>query len=265
MTRTILAALFFILALPAAAQTGVERLYVLDCGNARAPDQARWSPGVNVGQPLDIVDNCYLIHHAQGWMLWDTGVPDALAQATQPPSGAVPWQRKITVAAQLQAIGVAPSDIRYIGVSHTHGDHVGNVDEFPAATVLIQKAEYDWAFAGPNKPFGAGHKAELLTGDRDVFGDGSVRIISTPGHTPGHQSLMLDLPKTGWLILSGDAAHFLDNFDHRRVPSMNTDKDQTVASMQQLSELMAQNHAQLWINHDARQNAGIRHAPEFYE
>src|SRR6185312_10089812 len=212
MTRTILAALFFILALPAAAQTGVERLYVLDCGNARAPDQARWSPGVNVGQPLDIVDNCYLIHHAQGWMLWDTGVPDALAQATQPPSGAVPWQRKITVAAQLQAIGVAPSDIRYIGVSHTHGDHVGNVDEFPAATVLIQKAEYDWAFAGPNKPFGAGHKAELLTGDRDVFGDGSVRIISTPGHTPGHQSLMLDLPKTGWLILSGDAAHFRDNF-----------------------------------------------------
>lgn len=265
MTRSILVALFLIVALPAAAQSGVDRLYVMDCGNARAPDQARWSPGVNVGQPIEIVDNCYVIHHAQGWMLWDTGVPDTLASSAQPAAGTVPWQRKATLAAQLQAINVPPSAIRYIGISHTHGDHVGNVDQFPEATVLIQKAEYDWAFASATKPFSAEHKAELLSGDRDVFGDGSVRIISTPGHTPGHQSLMVNLPTTGWLILSGDVAHFQDNFDNRRIPSMNVDKDKTVSSMQRVADLMAQTHAQFWINHDARQSAEIRHVPQYYE
>ena len=167
---------------------------------------------------------------------------------------------------QLAAIGVQPDDVRYVAISHTHADHVGNVDLFPKATVLIQKAEYDWAFAPDKKPpFSASHTVEKLDGEKDVFGDGSVRIIPTPGHTPGHESLLVDLPKTGWLLLSGDAAHFRDNFDHRRVPSMNTDRDQTLASMQRIADLVEKYHAQLWINHDAKQAATIRHAPEFYD
>ena len=205
------AALCLAFATTAAAQTsGVERLYVLDCGDAHAPDQARWSPGVNVGKPIDISDNCYLIHHKSGWMLWDTGIPDAVAAMTEPPPGAIPWHRAKTLAAQLTAIGVQPADIKYVGISHTHPDHIGNVELFPAATVLIQKAEYEWAFAGDKKPFNPAHPVEQLVGDHDVFGDGSVMIVSTPGHTPGHESLMLNLPKTGWLVLSGDVAHFQD-------------------------------------------------------
>jgi N-acyl homoserine lactone hydrolase len=259
-------AMVMALAGSAAAQTGgVERLYVLDCGEAHAPDQARWSPGVNVGQPIDISDNCYLIHHKQGWMIWDTGIPDAVAAMSQPPPGPIPWRRSKTLAAQMAVIGVQPSDIKYVGISHTHGDHVGNVDLFPTATVLIQKAEYDWAFASPNKPFSASHPAEKLDGDHDVFGDGSVLVISTPGHTPGHESLMVDLPKTGWLLLSGDVAHFQDNYDNRRVPSMNADKEKTLSSMQRVADLVAKYHAQFWINHDAPQTARTRHAPEYYD
>ena len=142
---------------------------------------------------------------------------------------------------------------------------MGNVDLFPAATVLIQRAEYDWAFGSANKPFDAGHKAEPLAGERDVFGDGSVRIIPTPGHTPGHQSLLVDLPQTGAVLLSGDVAHFRDNFDNRRVPGGNTSKDQSIASMDHVAELVAERHAQFWINHDAKQAASIRYAPEFYQ
>src|SRR3954463_8184809 len=112
MTRSILAAFFLTIALPAMAQSGVDRFYVMDCGNARAPDQARWSPGVNVGQPIDIVDHCYLIHDAQGYMLWDTGVPDALAGTTEPAPGPIPWRRTKTLAAQLEAVGVPLSAIR---------------------------------------------------------------------------------------------------------------------------------------------------------
>jgi N-acyl homoserine lactone hydrolase len=183
----------------------------------------------------------------------------------QPAPGPIPWRRSKTLASQLAAIGVQPADIKYVGISHTHADHVGNVELFPTATVLIQTAEYDWAFASPNKPFSASHPVEKLNGDRDLFGDGSVMIISTPGHTPGHQCLMVDLPKTGWLLLSGDVAHFQDNFDNRRVPGGNTDKEKSVTSMQHVADLLAKYHADFWINHDAKQTARIRHSPEFYD
>jgi N-acyl homoserine lactone hydrolase len=254
--------------------SGVDALYVLDCGHGIGPDQARWSPGVNVGKPLEISDNCYLIHHTQGYLLWDTGIPDALAAAPDgpPAAGSAPvWRRPKTLAAQLEEIGVKPSDISYVAISHTHPDHVGNVELFPSATILIQKAEYDWAFGSPKppfapkQPFSPDHPVIKLEGDKDVFGDGSVTIISTPGHTPGHESLLVHLPRTGWVILSGDAVHFRDNWDNRRVPAGNTDKDQTLASMDRLAALMEEHKAQLWINHDKIQSDAQRHAPEFYD
>ena len=104
-----------------------------------------------------------------------------------------------------------------------------------------------------------------LEGDRDVFGDGSVVILATPGHTPGHQSLLVRLPQTGAVVLSGDAAHFRDNWDNRRVSELNFDKQQTVASMQRLADVMAKEHAQLWINHDKAQRDSQKMSHDFYE
>jgi glyoxylase-like metal-dependent hydrolase (beta-lactamase superfamily II) len=250
----------------AIAQPGAaDRLYVMDCGHNAAADQSRWSPGVNVGKPIELSDNCYLIRHGAEWLLWDTGYPDAAAEKpmTTPVGTAT---RAKTLAAQLAEIVVKPSDVRFVAVSHTHGDHVGNVDVFPASTLLIQKAEFDWAFA-PDKrpPFKAERPTRKLEGDLDVFGDGSVTIISTPGHTPGHQSLLVHLARTGWLVLSGDATHFKDNWDNRRVASMNTSAEQTQASYKRIADLMAEKKAQLWINHDKPQSLSQKHSPEFYE
>jgi glyoxylase-like metal-dependent hydrolase (beta-lactamase superfamily II) len=189
-------------------------------------------------------------------------MPDGFVTA----NGAITQRRTKTLAAQLAEIGVKPADILYVALSHTHGDHVGNVAMFPASTVLIQGAEYDWAMEQPVKPaFAADQKFDKLNGDRDVFGDGSVVILSTPGHTPGHQSLLVHLPKTGALLLSGDAVHFRDNWDHRRVPSMNTNRDQTIASMERIATVLTEQKAQLWINHDKAQSAQLRHAPAYYE
>ena len=98
-----------------------------------------------------------------------------------------------------------------------------------------------------------------------MFGDGSIVIVATPGHTPGHQSLLVKLPKTGAVLLSGDAVHFKENWDNRRVPSQNTDKDQTNASMQRMADLMAKENAQLWINHDKAQRDTLKMSPEFYQ
>jgi N-acyl homoserine lactone hydrolase len=252
--------------LPAGA-AGVDKLYVLDCGQTSAPDQSRWSPGVNIGVPLELSDNCYLIHHAQGWFLWDTGLPDAIADQPEGRKGPFGFlmKRAKTLAGQLAELGVKPSDIEAMAVSHTHPDHIGNVEEFAQTMLYVQKAEYAWPNPDGTPRFNPNHPVTLFEGDHDVFGDGSVVLLSTPGHTPGHQSLLVRLPKTGAILLSGDAVHFKDNWDNRRVPSMNTDTEQTIASLRRIADILAKEHAQLWINHDKPQSDAQKKSPEFYE
>src|SRR5215475_2082676 len=151
MTRSsILIAALAVLSISAgtgSAQTkaGEDKLYILNCGEGVAGDISRWSPGVNVGKSMDFVDNCYLIHHAQGWLLWDTGVADAIAAM---PDGWAPtnpktihWRHLKTLASQFDQLGVKSADIKFVAVSHTHGDHIGNVELVPQAMLLMQKAE----------------------------------------------------------------------------------------------------------------------------
>jgi N-acyl homoserine lactone hydrolase len=251
------------------SKSGVDRLYILNCGEGVAGDISRWSPGVNVGKSMDFVDNCYLIHHTQGWLLWDTGVTDAIAAMPEgqapPDPRAIHWRRPKTLASQLDQLAVKPTDIKFLAVSHTHPDHVGNVELFPQAMLLVQKAEYEWP-----SPLGVGrfkpeHPVTKLEGDHDVFGDGSVMIVATPGHTPGHQSLLVKLPKTGAVVLSGDAVHFKSNWENRGVPSINTDQNKTLTSMQRIADLLTKEKAQLWINHDKAQRDSLKMSPEFYD
>src|ERR1700744_3398928 len=218
------------IALPSmgAKAAGVDKLYVLDCGQGFGPDQSRWSPGVNVGVPIDLSDNCYLIHHAQGWFLWDTGITDdvaAMPDGLKGENGSPSWKRSKTLIGQLEQIGVKPSDIKAIGISHTHPDHIGNVELFPQTMLYVQKAEYEWPREGGAPRFKPEHPVTKLDGDYDVFGDGAVMIISTPGHAPGNQALLVRLPKTGPVVLSGDAVHFKANWDNRRVPGPNFNKE----------------------------------------
>jgi len=262
-------ALAFGAAMAQQGKSGVEKLYVLNCGEGVAGDISRWSPGINEGKSMDFVDNCYLIKHAQGWFLWDTGVADAVAAM---PNGLAPadpkavfWRRPKTLAAQLDQLGVKVADIKAMAVSHTHPDHIGNVEMFPNTMLYVQKAEYEWPGASSQPRFKPDHPVTLLEGDRDVFGDGSVTVLSTPGHTPGHQSLLVKLSSSGAIVLSGDAVHFKANWDNRGVPSMNVSKDQTLASMQKISDVMAREKAQLWINNDKVQRDGLKMAPEFYD
>jgi glyoxylase-like metal-dependent hydrolase (beta-lactamase superfamily II) len=216
-----------------------DRLYVLDCGLGHATDESRWTVGVNVGKPIDITVSCYLIHHASGYFLWDTGISDAVAgmadgwYPNNNPATDIHWTRAKTLESQLAEIGVKPSEIKFVGISHTHPDHIGNAELFPNVPFLIQKAEYDYYFApgktGIAKPpsdtratFSKEHPVNLVQEDLDVFGDSSVMIVYTPGHTPGHQSCLVHLAKTGWILLSGDAVHLQENWDNRRIPYFST-------------------------------------------
>jgi glyoxylase-like metal-dependent hydrolase (beta-lactamase superfamily II) len=261
--------LILIASASAQPKSGVDRLYILNCGDGIAGDISRWSPGVDVGKSMEMAENCYLIHHAKGWLLWDTGIPDSIASMPNglapPDPRAIYWRVTKTLGSQLEMLGVKPADIKFVAISHSHPDHIGNISMFPQSTLLVQKAEYDWPAPFGQKLRAVKSEVKKLEGDYDVFGDGSVTLLATPGHTPGHQSLLVKLPKTGAIVLSGDAVHFQSNWDNRRVPSINVDKDKTVASMQRIADVMAKEHAKLWINHDAAQRKTLKLTPEFYE
>ena len=256
---------------------GIQRMYVFNCGESRTTDVSRWSPGVNVGQPWEFSNNCYLIRHSKGLLLWDTGFSDAVAAMPDglvAAGGALHARLPKALSAQLAEVGVKTTDVTVIAFSHFHPDHAGNANLFPAATLYIQETEYEAVFGPTPQKFGfqpatyeklRANPVVKLKGDQDVFGDGSVVILSTPGHTPGHQSLLVRLPKTGAVILSGDMVHFESNWTNRRVPGMNFNSAETVKSMDRVAGVIAQYNAQLWINHDKTQSARVPKAPQYLE
>lgn len=279
--RILFSVLFAVPLLFACAQMGtsggVQRMYVINCGENHTSDLSRWTPGLNVGKPWVFSDHCYLIQHAKGWMLWDTGISDLVAASPKgvtSPNGFITAFMPKPLAESLREIGVSPTDVKFLAMSHMHGDHCGNANLFTAATLYMQENEYDAAFGTEPQKFGfavanygrlSANPVVKLNGDHDIFGDGSVVIKSTPGHTAGHQSLFVRLPKTGPVLLSGDMAHLLDNWEQTRVPSMNVNADQSVKSMQAMRAFLAQTGAQIWINHDKAQNSKIPKAPAYVD
>jgi N-acyl homoserine lactone hydrolase len=242
--------------LPDATAAGfADKLYRLDGGHSLANDESVWTPGENVGRSIQFSSTCWLIQRGNEWLLWDTGVPQS---ALNDPKGwstlpkLIVYHLDKTLTDQLAMIGLKTTDITYVAVSHTHGDHIGNVHLFRDSTVLIQRAEYTWISStdGSNdnvnqlkalarKLMGTPKHLRLLDGDTDVFGDGSVILVSTPGHTPGSQSLMVHLKNSGFIILSGDVVHLEENFESDTVPSLNTDKAASIASMERIRRMIA--------------------------
>jgi N-acyl homoserine lactone hydrolase len=214
-------------------------------------------------------------------VLWDTGVPES---ALHNPQGwstlpkLIVYHLDRSVTDQLAEIGLKPDNIGRVAISHTHGDHIGNVSLFPNSTIVMQRAEYNWIHSpdGPNdnvnqlmalarQLLGTPKGLQLIDGDTDVFGDGSVFLLATPGHTPGHQSMMVHLKKSGFIVLSGDVAHMEENFEKDIVPSLNTNKAESIASMERVRQLLGTYKAALFINHDKSQTDKLKLLPAFYD
>jgi N-acyl homoserine lactone hydrolase len=268
--------------LPDATSAGfAEKLYRLDCGHSLANDESVWTPGENVGRSIEFSSTCWLMQRGSQWLLWDTGVPES---ALNDPKGwstlpkLIVYHLDKTLTDQLATIGLKPIDITYVALSHTHGDHIGNVSLFPNSIVLMQQAEYEWISSpdGPNdnvnqlkalarQLLGTPKHLRLLDGDTDIFGDGSVTLVSTPGHTPGSQSLLVHLRNFGFIILSGDVVHLEENFEKDTVPSLNTDKAASIASMDKIRRMIATYNAKLFINHDKAQTDTLKMLPAFYD
>jgi N-acyl homoserine lactone hydrolase len=163
---------------------------------------------------------------------------------------------------QLAQLKVTPSQVKFVGISHYHGDHTGQTNSFPGATLLIGKG--DWDVISDPKPNAGINKASYapwLTGsskvepqpaDKDIFGDGSVIMLNLPGHTPGHHSLLVNLKAMGPVLLSGDVTHFRENYDSNGIPTFNFDRAQSIAALDRFKKIAAALKATVIIQHDAR-------------
>jgi glyoxylase-like metal-dependent hydrolase (beta-lactamase superfamily II) len=255
------------------------RLYILDCGDITGVGEAQF--GFKPGQLADshMVTPCYLIVHPRGTMMWDTGeIPDADFKGNPTKAGAFTVTRPLLP--QLAALGYTPANINYLALSHYHGDHVANANSFAGSTWIVEEVERTAMFAKPNgKAQAPGtapdatlyaklehSKTILLHGeDHDVFGDGTVVIKFTPGHTPGHQSLFLKFAKTGPVVLSGDLYHYPEERSMGLVPGFDVNAGQTRKSRADLETFLKKSGAQLWIQHGTADNAKLKKAPEYYE
>ena len=261
--RVLLSLLAIVVATPALAADPVNevRLYALDCGSAEFKDMGFFSDtGEYDGKPGNIVVPCFLIRHAKGALLWDTGLGDKLAESkdgVERPGG-IRLRVRVTLAEQLKALSLTPADVTYVAFSHFHFDHTGNANLLGASIWIINTAELNWALSTP-PPFGVDpgtfsdyktSKTQMISGDHDVFGDGSVRILKAPGHTPGHQVLEIKLRKSGTLILSGDLYHTRDNRKYRRVPAINFERADTLASIDRIEKIVTNTKARMVVQHD---------------
>lgn len=250
------------------------RLYVLDCGRLDMRDTGMFDDsGALDGKPGTMSVPCFLIRHPKGYLLWDTGLGDALGDH---PGGVdfspdIHGSVRVKLIDQLKALGLKPSDIAYLAFSHWHVDHTGNANLFGDATWILQRRELAAATGPTPPPFEplaavAAYKhakTRLVDGDTDVFGDGSVQLLLLPGHTPGHQALQLHLPHAGVVLLSGDLYHSREARRLRRVPRINTGRATTLASMARFETIAARTHARVVIQHDPRDIALLPHFPAY--
>ena len=225
----------------------------LDCGTNAAPsDVGRFSDTFAYnGLKVQLTYSCYLIRHGDEYMVWDTGFP----------AGTTPTAPKTSLVDLLAQLKLTPAQIKYVGISHYHGDHTGQVSSLPQSTLLIGKGDWDYLTdaktpAASSAPFAnwisGGGKVEPLMGDKDVFGDGTVVMLNTPGHTPGHHSLLVRLKEMGNVLITGDLAHFHENYDGNGVPTFNTDRAATLASLDRFKKIATNLKATVIIQHDAR-------------
>jgi len=240
----------------AASEDRSVELWRLDCGNLEISDLGDYSDTYAYqGRSKTFVGSCYLIRHGAKFLLWDTGLSAKfLGKEGDEGGDRMHLQRRLVD--QLAELGVKPSQIDYVGISHYHYDHTGQAVDFPQSKLLIDRR--DWAvvkevprLSAALAPWSEGPSSvQPLDQDFDVFGDQSVKILRMPGHTPGHRALLIRLKERGPVLLSGDAVHFRENWVRRGVPTFNTSRAETLASFDRLADVADQLSATLIIQHE---------------
>ena len=254
------------------------KLYVFDCGRIRLPSVEAFNLQETDTDVRELSAPCYVVDHAKGQLLWDAGLPSEVAAAegwvVRPDGLANTLDETLASQMQRMSLGFDMDTLEYVAFSHIHWDHVGASNDVTSGTWLVQQGDYDAAHAEGNMRVPAvqpellvGIKerpTQVLSGDHDVFGDGTVQLIAADGHTPGHQVLFVDLAETGPVVLSGDLYHFQFSRVNRVVPLFNVDAKRTLQSMDKVEALVTMTGADFWLQHDASLFESQQKAPGFY-
>ena len=241
-------------------------LYALDGGRIEGYDASDLTDdGAYDGVRVDMPVPCFLIRHPDGDLMWESGLS---ATRTDLGDGVAPGP---SLEAQLGKLGVAPGEIRFVSVSHGHWDHSGNAGLFARSTWIVNPDERAAMFDDEARAtqamddYGALEVSDtvLIGDDHDVFGDGSVQVIQSPGHTVGHTVLLLRLADAGPILLSGDLWHRTQSRAERRVPSFNVDRAQTLASMDKVEAIVRATGARVVIQHEADDIAALPRFPDY--
>ena len=253
------------------------KLYTLDCGDIHMKDLAIFAKdGEFNGRDNQAGDACFVIKHpTKGTLLWDTGLPKAIKDL--PEGMSVPGfhiSLKKSIQDQLAEIGMSEQDIDYVSISHSHFDHVGNLNDFAGSKWIVHENEYAHMFSDAMRAqaqtFSAYDKMEnaekiTFTGDHDVFGDGSVTVLSMPGHTPGHTTLLVNLEKEGPVLLTGDLYHLTDSRKLRTVPTFNTNAEDTLKSMDAFEAKAKELGARVVIQHEKKDTGALPKLPGYLD
>ena len=249
------------------------RLYVIDCGTLvyNRPEDYQLTREQVADTNMSVP--CFLVIHPRGILLFDTGLSDRLVGRPlwENVDGGYGQIKFNTLRGQLADIGVTPADITYLAISHSHFDHVGNANDYSGSVWLTQKAELDFMFgAGADPAYVplysslAHARRQVFEGDHDVFGDGTVVLKFTPGHTPGHQALYVKLARTGGVVLSGDLYHYAEERPLHRMPK-EEESAGTPASRELMERFLRETGAQLWIGHSTAFFRNAIKSPGWYE
>ncbi len=278
--RIFWAPVFFLIISTAVAQKTAApvkslRVYLFNCGLIKGERPTGYGLKNEDVKNTDMVVPCYLIVHPKGTLMWDVGlIPDSKFKGDEPVTHTEDGETMSApkpLLPQLAALGYRPENITYIAFSHYHFDHTANANAFAGCTWLVHAAERDAMFAASPE-----HQASysqlrssktviLPNSDYDVFGDGTVVIKYTPGHTPGHQVLALKLPKMGPVLIAGDLWHYAAERTATQAPLGEANPQQTMASRAAMEAYIKQSGAQLWIEHDPVTFNRLPKAPDYIQ
>ena len=251
-----------------AASSPSIKLYTFDCGDIEVSDlDAFSSSGDYAGKAGQLVNTCYLIRHPEGDLIWDLGLPQTLVGSGPQVNGIFTLSLESSLVDQLALIGLSAADIEFLSISHSHFDHTGQAALFPDVEWLVHEEEFDHMFGtvegeAQHSAF-AGLDKTTFSDNYDVFGDGSVVILTMPGHTPGHTALWVSLPESGSVLLSGDLYHRAESRELARVPRFNSDEAETRASMVAFERLATELGARVIIQHEKLDVALLPEVPGF--
>jgi N-acyl homoserine lactone hydrolase len=249
------------------------KLYIFQVGTVRFPDRSVLTGGPNQGKPIAIPVPAFLVAHEKGFAVIDTGMNlDNWPPKNREDGEMKPEER---IDRQILKVGCAPDEVKYVIMSHLHGDHAGWMTLFPHATFVVRKSElkaawwpepFQWSYSLGDYANTRDYDFIQLDDveDFDLFLDGSVICFDTKGHCQGHQSVIVNLPVAGRIVIAGDAVPMWENMEQGLLPGVAWNGEAAMRAIARVRHLRKEGGFVL-LGHDPDQFATLRLAPEYYE